>query len=442
MATNDEVRVSLTGESLGARYAPTVSHHLNITNLRQVQQTCTEDNEVFAQYRKLAEEVVRAEHPYPENRFEGRGIVTVAGGHKYFPPAWVMMKMLRKHGCKLPIQIYYLGKPELTESMATAAAEVGAELVDAHKIANHFNLPKIGGWQSKVFSIITSRFREVLFLDGDNVPVANPEYLFDSPEYAETGAMFWPDYSRLGSQRTIWKICGLEYRDEPEIESGQILLDKARCWRPLQVTLHMNMNAEFYYQHIWGDKDTFHMAWRMCGQEYHMIRRPIHALQFTMCQHDPQGKRLFQHRNLAKWSMTGQNPRIQGFLFEEDCLDFLQQYGRFCQWMPVIGKFVDNNPDMRGIRHDILDGNRKYELLFPGVEYRPAELELRPDQTVRCLSLPTIGAWHLMLRHGKVWLTLHFFDTHMLELELMSKDRWEGFYPQRHCGIRLQLKQQ
>lgn len=36
--------------------------------------------------------------------------------------------------------------------------------------------------------------RQVLLLDADNLPLANPERLFSSDEYRHTGALFFPDW--------------------------------------------------------------------------------------------------------------------------------------------------------------------------------------------------------------------------------------------------------
>ena len=52
---------------------------------------------------------------YPGTRFDGRGIVCVAGGLKYQPSAFVLFKLLRELGCALPIHCYYLGEKERDE---------------------------------------------------------------------------------------------------------------------------------------------------------------------------------------------------------------------------------------------------------------------------------------------------------------------------------------
>lgn len=67
------------------------------------------------------------------------------------------------------------------------------------------------------------------------------------------------------------------------------------------------------------------MAWRMLGQAYTMVEWPVAALEATMCQHDFDGRRLFQHRNMAKWVLRGDNPRIRGFRHEATCLRFLNE---------------------------------------------------------------------------------------------------------------------
>lgn len=44
-----------------------------------------------------------------------------------------------------------------------------------------------------------------------------------------------------------------------------------------------------------------------------------------MCQHDFAGRRIFQHRNFAKFSLTVPNQRIDGFLHEQRCFEYLRE---------------------------------------------------------------------------------------------------------------------
>ncbi len=155
----------------------------------------------------------------------------------------------------------------------------------------------------KGYAILHSSFEEVLLLDADNCPVRDPAFLFDTPEYAKYGAIFWPDFGRFAPEREVWAAAGIAFRDEPEFESGQIVVNKRRCWKALNVAMHLNEYSDWWYRLIHGDKDTFHLAWRKIGQDYAMPSRGVEAMDGTMLQFDFAGERLFQHRNLAKWKL-------------------------------------------------------------------------------------------------------------------------------------------
>ena len=49
---------------------------------------------------------------------------------------------------------------------------------------------------SKMYSMkgacmMATDFDQVMFLDADNIPARDPTFLFDSPAFKETGALFW-----------------------------------------------------------------------------------------------------------------------------------------------------------------------------------------------------------------------------------------------------------
>jgi hypothetical protein len=233
--------------------------------------------------------------------------------------------MLRRLGCTLPIQLWFLGEKEMDQRMKDLLTPLGVECVNAFEVRRAFPVRLLSGWALKPFAILHSPFREVLFLDADNVPVVNPEFLFDTPEFCFKGAIFWPDYAGAKSKKAapIWKSCGLRQPDEPEFETGQLVCDKQRCWRALCLTMWLNENADFYYQYIHGDKETFHLAFRKLRKTYSLVPIAIHKLEGTMCQHDFEGRRIFQHRNTDKWDLFPLNRTVAGFLFEDACRQFL-----------------------------------------------------------------------------------------------------------------------
>ena len=166
-----------------------------------------------------------------------------------------------------------------------------------------------------------SRFREVLLLDADNVPTIDPTFLFDIPEYRETGAIFWPDWATAAADNPAWRVFGVAYRDEREQESGQLVIDKQRRWKPLNLCNWYNEHSDFFYRFVYGDKDTFRFAWHRAGQPFSMPAGPI-GLPFTIGQQDFGGRLLFQHRCADKWSLAG-NRIAHGFAHEDLCVSFV-----------------------------------------------------------------------------------------------------------------------
>jgi hypothetical protein len=303
----------------------------------------TARNEYDKQPLNLHEAGLACEHfisslpAYPDS-FRGRGIVICAGGVNYFTGAWVCINLLRQFGCRLPVELWHLNGSEMDEEMRALMKPLGVSCIDASKMRRKHPARALGGWELKAYAIAYSSFREILFLDADNVPVADPGYLFDHPEFQRTGAIFWQDYGSGISSKAlpIWKSCGLRRPAEREFETGQIVLDKKRCWRALRLCLWFNENSDFYYQYLYGDKETFHLAFRKLKQPYSLVPHPIHSLEKTMCQHDFDGRRIFQHRNQDKWDLFLGNERIKDFWFEQDCFDYVARLQKL--WSGRCGK--------------------------------------------------------------------------------------------------------
>ena len=260
--------------------------------------------------------------PYPRGRFRGRGLIICAGGARLFTCAWVTLSLLRRTlGCRLPIQVWHLGPDELGEHERTLLSGLGVEVVDALKVRERHPARVLGGWELKPYALAHCRFREVILLDADNVPAVDPASLFELPEYARAGALFWPDLVRLTADNALWELCGVPYRNEPAWEAGQLAIDKRRCWAPLVLALHMAMHSDLFYEYSHGDKDTYHLAWRMLGQPVAMTTYPAKGVPTGIAQRDFDGRLAFQHRSRAKWLLHGSNQLDDGFRFLRPAAD-------------------------------------------------------------------------------------------------------------------------
>lgn len=248
--------------------------------------------------------------PYP-NVFKGKGIVICAGGISYFTCSSILINILRNElKCSLPIEVWYYGN-ELTEETKRYYEKLN---VTCHDIFNYVKTSFFHGWMLKSLAIKYSNFKEILYLDADNVCTTDPEFLFNIYEYKKYGSIFWPDYWHTDPNNQIWEIMRVRPNNMKEQESGQILINKERCWRELNLATYLNENFHIYYNFLLGDKDTFKFSWMALDSDFFFIKQEPSVCGYidhqglfcghTMIQYSPEGQMIFLHRNLIKWDCT------------------------------------------------------------------------------------------------------------------------------------------
>lgn len=296
------------------------------------------DRERIAELHRLQDEAVEAARATSPPRFEGAGIVIVAGGPRCFTNAWVALTMLRNVlGCDLPIQVWHLGPQEISPGMRRLIARFDVDLVDALDVRMRHPVRRLGPWECKSYAIRHSQLRHVVLIDADNVPLVDPAALLNLPQYRAFGAIFWPDNQSHPQASPVWKLFRVPYRQELEVESGQIVIDKERCWVPLNLALHFNEWSDMYYRYVYGDKETFHFAWRQLDQPYAMPEgrpRIVHChwdtpdgrkrMTAALEQRDFDGTTIFHHRTGAEWALFGENPPTGRPNLDAICADALE----------------------------------------------------------------------------------------------------------------------
>ncbi|TYZ68777.1 hypothetical protein PybrP1_008318, partial [[Pythium] brassicae (nom. inval.)] len=165
-----------------------------------------------------------------------RGIVMVVYP-KLLVSTYAVVRTLRESlNCSLPIEIWYLASE--MGGNATSNAVLRALVSDFAPLSLVAVAdPDVTGFNSKVHAILHTNLSDVLFLDADNVPVRDPTYLFDNPEYERT------DHQRS-------KFCGMSmaqfdpagdivflHRNAMKLNGGRPALGKdpdAEMWTHLQ----------------------------------------------------------------------------------------------------------------------------------------------------------------------------------------------------------------
>jgi hypothetical protein len=155
---------------------------------------------------------------------------------------------------------------------------------------------------------------------------------------------------------------------------------------------------------LYGDKDTFHMAWRFLKQPYSMVPHsprlilsgpddPLFVyLSWVLGQRDFEGRVILQHRNTPKFILFGKNPRYPGFVYEEECFGFLDELallwnGRVSGW--------ELRPPQDYQAHSAARWFR-----YIRVSHGERMLEFRPDQRIGYGSSRTERTWRVIPEGG------------------------------------------
>jgi Mannosyltransferase putative len=98
-------------------------------------------------HRLLAKRWMTEESPFYPGHYSGRGIVIAGGGPKYTPSAWVNVCKLRHLGCKLPIELWYLGDAEMDPYTERLFGDLGVKCINAREVERTIPARVLCGWE-------------------------------------------------------------------------------------------------------------------------------------------------------------------------------------------------------------------------------------------------------------------------------------------------------
>jgi hypothetical protein len=259
----------------------------------------------------LTDRFLAALPAYPEGGFAGRGAV-ICGGGKYEAGAYVACRMLRHAGWSHPIQVWHRGTGE-TVSMRVRRLP-GVEVVDIEAHPARASRRILRGWESKAFAILNSPFEEVLYLDADSYPIADPGECFE-PAHNPYGIVTWPD-TPPSDHSPQWATYGLPPDGKTSINGGHYVLTKRKAWAVWQLAQHYDDHSDYYYCRTplclddtggYGDQDQVRAALHKLGAPSHRYsQRPLACAHDSYIQAGPHGRPLFVHRHYNKFAAPGQ----------------------------------------------------------------------------------------------------------------------------------------
>ena len=365
---------------------------------------------------------VDGEEGYREDRFSGSGIVVCAGGSVMLANAYVLVRVLRDiHRSTLPIEIWHLGAAEMPGFLANMFEELECFVKDARSYGCGENCKVLDGWQLKPFALKHSSFERVILLDADQVPLHDPASLLTWPELARTGAVFWPDVIDISVENPVWQLLGLDPGQVRSWESGQMCINKKMHWRSINLVLAINERAETFYRLVYGDKDTFLLAWKLTGGEFSLVPHVPFEGDGYLVQRDFSGNPLFQHHTNCKWSLVNANRKSDGLEYFAECQGFLEELAK--SWDGYIF-----HPPCRTLAarkaEEELTALRSFSLSRG--DPQPLEVELLAGHQIGNGRSHQLTNWYVDQKDDELILVLR--DRHKVQAKLsrQSPYRWVG----------------
>jgi len=245
-------------------------------------------------HRELAVRHLNQLPEYPASERAGRGVVLVGGG-KYECGNYVHIRLLREFGCTLPIQVWHRLSVEPISCKIRNLPCVTVIDAESHPARSQWRV--LGGWQLKAVAGLWSGFKEWIFSDADNYPVADPTCVFDNNP---TGFVGVPDLASCDNSIN-WDSYGLTPDAGPAINGGTYVIDLERCWKAINLAHHLDMHSEYYYKVEYrtggfGEQDQIRAALRMAGIQPHFYAGRPGGNGSQFIQVGPDGKPLWVHR--------------------------------------------------------------------------------------------------------------------------------------------------
>jgi len=202
-------------------------------------------------------------------------------------------------GCGLPIELWQIER-ELSLPMQTKLEESKEILNLSFQYVNDYtNDPEHWkGWQIKAFIVKHTKFDEIILCDCDSIFLQNPEIIFSDQNYIKTGTYFFKDWIKhepyngsveIPERRAFIRKLLPEKRpyfpeewnwiyNLPQIvqsmwyyqESGVVYLNKTLHQDVVETIYDLNDNHKETYKYLYGDKETFWLAFVMNNKPFYM----------------------------------------------------------------------------------------------------------------------------------------------------------------------------
>ncbi|GLB05725.1 hypothetical protein AtubIFM57258_001014 [Aspergillus tubingensis] len=274
------------------RLADVSAVHFNATTTdSRPDLTIIEDGDLQAMEEAHAgyiEECRKSERLRPVHTPGTRGIVSTAGA-SYFPVFLSSLRMLRRLGSTLPVEVYMKDKSEYEKQICDEVLPgLGARCLVLSDIVGK---GAIEHYQLKIFAVLFSSFEEVIWMDADCFPLHKPEVLLESEPFSSKGLVTWPDFWISSASPLYFKISRQEMpalSERASSEAGVFLVSKKTHQLTLLLAAYYNYYGPSHYFRLLsqgapgeGDKETFLHAATAVGEPFYAVSERVQAVGHT-----------------------------------------------------------------------------------------------------------------------------------------------------------------
>ncbi|CAI7585085.1 unnamed protein product [Penicillium glandicola] len=202
-----------------------------------------------------------------------RGLVSTAGS-TYLPVFVSSLRMLRRAGSTLPVELYM---KDTTEYEKQVCNEVLPQL-DARCLV----------LADVIFAVLFSSFEEIVWMDADCFPLGKPEELLDSEPFKTNGLVTWPDFWASSASPLYYRISRQEAPSmaaRQSSETGVFLVSKKTHSLALLLAAYYNFYGPSHYFRLLsqggpgeGDKETFIQAASAVGAPFYTVSERVQAI--------------------------------------------------------------------------------------------------------------------------------------------------------------------
>lgn len=274
-----------------------------------------EDIEKMRKAHQKFVEGITDEHPQMAFTPGSKGLVTTGGG-KYFPVFIISLRMLRRTGTTLPVEVFLADHDEYEKEICDEVLpSLNATCVILSDILT--SVPhdvEITKYQFKVFAMIFSSFEEILFLDADSFPIYNPDELFSSTLFQENGLITWPDFWASSTSEYYYTISQQpvpSMGERASSETGELLVSKKTHQRSLLLATYYNYYGPTHYYLLLsqgspgeGDKDTFLPAATVFNQTFYSTVESVKPIGNTRLDGSFAGSAMVQYDPIQDYERT------------------------------------------------------------------------------------------------------------------------------------------